>query len=95
MCAAQYRQLEERAQDLAAAGVRVVLVAVDREREPLDAFVRDKGAALSLVHDRYGLWVKKLGIERFPVTVVLDRDMKVEAIYGVLKSDLFERLVAK
>ena len=97
-CKQGVMQLTARAADLKAAGVSVVLVDYQEDAAKVRGFLGDK-PAFPVVLDRFGAseqsYLRTNGDQvRLPRTVLIGRDMKVQAIFGSEGGDYVDRLLS-
>lgn len=58
---------------LAARGLKVVAVSVDRDRSDLEGFVREYKMPFAVLHDAENQVARKYGVFRYPETFLIDR----------------------
>ena len=97
-CKQGVMQLTARAADLKTAGVSVVLVDYQEDAAKVRGFLGDK-PAFPVVLDRFGAseqsYLRTNGDQvRLPRTVLIGRDMKVQAIFGSEGGDYVDRLLS-
>lgn len=97
-CKQGVMQLTARAADLKAGGVSVVLVDYQEDAAKVRGFLGDK-PTFPVVLDRFGAceqsYLRTNGDQiRLPRTVLIGRDMKVQAIFGSEGGDYVDRLLS-